>query len=185
MKYIAIDIETLGLDPSLHSVIEVGALIEDTEKKLSYEDIPKYNVLLKHDAYIAQTFPMVMHHELLKEYDSKTPSMKIIYFDLFSKDFAYWLSSNGINISKPINIAGKNVASFDLPFLRNLPEFTETFKIKQRILDPAILYFEPSIDKYGLPNLEDCKKRAGLHATVAHTALADAWDVVELIRNKF
>jgi len=46
MKYVSIDIETTGLDTEKCQVLSIGAIIEDTEKQLSYEDSPKFNVIV-------------------------------------------------------------------------------------------------------------------------------------------
>ena len=46
MVYISIDIETSGLDHEKHKVLSIGAIIEDTEKKLPYEECPKFNAIV-------------------------------------------------------------------------------------------------------------------------------------------
>jgi DNA polymerase III alpha subunit (gram-positive type) len=80
------------------------------------------------------------------------------------------------------NAAGKNLVSFDLKFLEQLPRWKQLLQVKQRIIDPAILFTEWYSDD-GLPNLSTCKVRAGLDPNVSHDALGDAMDVVQLIRN--
>lgn len=44
MKYISIDIETSGLDSEKNKILSFGAIIEDTSNKLSFDEIPKFNV---------------------------------------------------------------------------------------------------------------------------------------------
>jgi hypothetical protein len=46
MIYVSIDIETSGLDHEKHKVLSIGAIIEDTEKKLPYEECPKFNAIV-------------------------------------------------------------------------------------------------------------------------------------------
>ncbi len=46
MIYVSIDIETSGLDSEKHKVLSIGAIIEDTEKKLPYEECPKFNAVV-------------------------------------------------------------------------------------------------------------------------------------------
>lgn len=46
MKYVSIDIETSGLDTENNQVLSIGAVIEDTKKKLSFEDIPKFHAIV-------------------------------------------------------------------------------------------------------------------------------------------
>lgn len=80
-----------------------------------------------------------------------------------------------------INVAGKNFATFDKLFLEELPWWKKLIKIRQRIIDPSILYCDWSEDD-SLPNMQKCKDRAKLKGDVAHTALEDAWDVVQMLR---
>jgi len=46
MIYVSIDIETSGLDPIKHSVLSIGAIIEDTEKKLPFLECPRFNAII-------------------------------------------------------------------------------------------------------------------------------------------
>ena len=46
MIYVSVDIETSGLDHEKHKVLSIGAIIEDTEKKLPYEECPKFNAVV-------------------------------------------------------------------------------------------------------------------------------------------
>lgn len=124
--------------------------------------------------------------------------------------FYYWLAKNGFvdsldansggyvqvvdgvslppitNKTKPIHItaAGKNFATFDKLFLERLPRWKQLIKIRQRILDPSILFVDWKNDE-SLPGLSLCKKRAGFDEHVSHNALEDAWDVVELLRKEY
>jgi oligoribonuclease len=80
-----------------------------------------------------------------------------------------------------INVAGKNFATFDKLFLEKLPWWKKIINIRQRIIDPSVLYCNWNEDE-SLPNMLKCKERAHLEGEVAHTALADAWDVVQMLR---
>ncbi len=91
------------------------------------------------------------------------------------------------DFSKPITIsvAGKNFGSFDMQFLIKQPDWTNHIQISHRLLDPAMLFWDPIKDKR-TPSMEECKIRAGfVETTVAHTTLADAWDVIQLLRTKY
>jgi hypothetical protein len=81
-----------------------------------------------------------------------------------------------------INVAGKNFASFDKVFIEKIDLWHRFFRIRSRILDPSILFFDSSDDT--LPGLAKCKKRAGLKEEVAHIGEEDAWDVIQLLRYK-
>jgi oligoribonuclease len=80
-----------------------------------------------------------------------------------------------------INVAGKNFATFDKLFIDKLPWWKKVIKIRQRIIDPSVLYCNWNEDE-SLPNMLECKERAHLEGKVEHTALADAWDVVQMLR---
>ena len=67
MKYISIDIETTGLDPSTCQILSVGAIIEDSNNIQSYEDLPKFHVAIKHDQITGSPFAINMNRELIEE----------------------------------------------------------------------------------------------------------------------
>jgi hypothetical protein len=46
MKYVSIDIETSGLNHDMNHVLSIGAIIEDTNNKLPYEELPKFNAIV-------------------------------------------------------------------------------------------------------------------------------------------
>lgn len=83
-----------------------------------------------------------------------------------------------------LNIAGKNFATFDKLFLEKLPRWKQLFKIRQRIIDPTV-FFTNWTDDEALPNLTECKKRAGTGNLVTHNAIDDAWDIIELLRTQY
>jgi oligoribonuclease len=91
---------------------------------------------------------------------------------------------NGTTKSITINVAGKNFGTFDKPFLENLPWWQKLIKVRQRLLDPSILYVDWENDET-LPNLDGCKERANIKGLVTHDCLEDAWDVVLTLRNKY
>jgi hypothetical protein len=91
----------------------------------------------------------------------------------------------GSNVQKAhINVAGKNFATFDKVFLEKLPRWKQCIEIRNRILDPAILFVDWNEDK-ALPGLNLCKSRANILGDVTHNALEDAIDVVEVLRTKY
>ena len=132
---------------------------------------------------------------------------KFVREDDIAKEFYWWLDDNGFGYglhnnsggyglivdgkhkpaingaTKPItiNVAGKNFATFDLLFLKQLPWWQKLIKIRQRVLDPAILVVDWKNDT-SLPNLKQCKERTGIEGIVTHNALEDAWDVIEVMR---
>ena len=219
MKYISIDIETTGLDPEKHQILSVAAIIENTEEKLPFDTIPKFNVAIKHKEVVGSLAAMninadlintIAHYQATESQDEKNDLVNITgmqfldennvaeaFFDfLFINNMCDFDPANfpikyvnGKTIpvltssTKPtlITVAGKNFASFDKRFLERLPRWQQAIRIRQRILDPAVLYIDWEKDKT-LPNLNTCKQRAGIAGDVTHTALEDAWDVIQILR---
>jgi oligoribonuclease (3'-5' exoribonuclease) len=219
MIYVSIDIETSGLDHEKHKVLSIGAIIEDTEKKLPYEDCPKFNAIVLQNEITGSPRAITMNKEIISmmgEYLEgtdearhlmKTHSDYSFYeSDDVVKQFYYWLETNGLgyglmnsghygkaqdgkwlplinSATKPItlNVAGKNFGTFDKLFLQELPWWQKLIRTRQRVLDPAILMVDWTNDK-SLPNLTQCKERAGVSGIVTHNALEDAWDVIEVLR---
>lgn len=184
MKYLIIDIETTGLDPLNHQILEFACILDDTDKWTTpLEDMPSLQYIL----------------------DPRTPSMLHIQGDPFALQMNAELlkiiaGGGGINertfrqylhsflakhhdISQgrfKLNVAGKNVAGFDLPFLRQLSAWNDVVVTRQRVLDPAILFMKP--DDRKLPNLQKCMQRTGIDIPVTHRALADCLDTGMLLR---
>ena len=80
-----------------------------------------------------------------------------------------------------LTMAGKNIGVFDLGFLKELPGYGTLVRAEPAMLDPAVFYLNWRKDSR-LPSMSICKARAGLGREVAHQALADALDVVRLLR---
>lgn len=201
MEYFSIDIETTGIDKDQGVIIQFAAIYENTNNILPYEKIPKFQRLLEHKVYYGGAYAINMHTKLwaklaglerldyakVKEYKEEhsitTPDSLVNEFTTFVKQ----CNPDLIKFSKPnIQVAGKNAALFDIPWLmHHIPEWKEKVRIKQRVLDPAIL-FTNFKDDPSLPNLEQCKERAKLSDThVSHDALDDAWDVIQILRTKY
>jgi|MGYP000158452189 hypothetical protein len=202
MKYFSIDLEMSGLDPNTHQILEFAAIYEDTEAQLCWEEIPKFERIINYKELIGSPGALNLNARLLKILagmeqvwgSSKKDYMQennIIGINQLSGDFHQFVYENLVKDpnfksnkdgSITINVAGKNFGTFDLQFINQVQGFKNKVRISQRILDPAILYFQNFDER--LPNLLDCKKRAGIKGKVTHTAIEDAWDVVEVLRNK-
>lgn len=225
MKYVSIDIETTGLDAERYNILSIGAIIEDTTKKLPFDEIPKFHVAIKHKEVLGSLFAMNMNKELIdaiahyqdaEDQDEKNDlvhhtGMWFLNEDEVVEAFYHWLFTNGITDLKQedmshqhmttfkgivvpmmtskmkptsITVAGKNFATFDKRFLERLPRWKQAIKVKQRVMDPAILFMDWKNDD-SLPSLGECKKRAGIDGIVSHNAIEDAWDVVQLLRKSY
>lgn len=204
MKYISIDIETTGLNPETCQILSIGAVIEDTLNILPFKDIPKFHAIIPHYQIKGEPFALNMNKGIIENigkyhklslHEEKAAFSESINVEFYEEDkIAYGLASflikngysGGFALGNPITlqVAGKNFATFDKLFLEKLPSWKRYFKIKQRILDPGILFVDWLKDD-GIPNLDECKKRAGLTGLVSHDALEDAMDVVEVLRTKY
>jgi hypothetical protein len=219
MVYVSVDIETSGLDHEKNKVLSIGAIIEDTEKKLPYEECPKFNAIVLQNEIVGSPRAITMNKEIISmigdylEGDDETrqnfqthSDYSFYESDDVVKQFYYWLETNGLGYglmnsghygkvqdgkwlpsinssTKPItiNVAGKNFGTFDKLFLQQLPWWKKLIRTRQRVLDPAILMVDWKNDT-SLPNLTQCKERAGVTGIVTHNALEDAWDVIEVMR---
>ena len=206
MKYVSIDIETTGLDTENNQVLSIGAVIEDTTKKLSLEEIPKFHAIVLQRQLHGSPRALTMNGrliELMGEYLEGDTLKKMELHDIIdfyeadevAKAFYKFLQphfatpqemeiKDVAKVKKPllINVAGKNFGTFDNVFLKKLPWWQKLILAKQRIIDPAPLFIDWENDEE-LPSLTICKERAGIKGKVTHDALEDAWDVVEVLRN--
>lgn len=229
MKYVSLDIETTGLSPVHHDVLEVGAVLDDLSVQAPLGELPRFHCyVLPHDekGYRGDPFALAMNHRILDRIAKRGkpvhhPADAVPEGTLFlhpgevAHYFAGWARKHGLltdraaryaaeerdpnSVEKAMPapsledikfvVAGKNVAGFDLPFLRSRIPGWEHLRISHRVLDPAMLYFDPSEDLVP-PNLHDCLVRSGMgsrhdHSLVAHEAIADALQVIQLLRVKF
>ena len=199
MKYLSIDIETTGLDPLNDQLLSFGAIIEDTENLLPFDEIPKFHVAIKRNRIEGNLYAINMNKNLIEtinlymgttNLDEKIGIVKKTGMNFYKEEdivdkFRQWLRENefihmydGI---KNLTVAGKNFATFDKLFIERLPKWNQYFRIRQRIIDPAILYVDWKNDD-SLPGLSTCKTRAKLNPNVTHNAIEDAWDVIEILR---
>ena len=207
MKYVSIDIETTGLNSEKHQVLEFAAILEDTNNLLPFEEIPKFSCIIEHSEIIGQPIAINMNQRIMKilsDYwmakgDDRLKlkeKFNIIYQEELASKFIYWLapffstknnSYAGLELYSykfNFNIAGKNYASFDEKFLNKMAGWNELVKNNRRIIDPSILYTNFATDDV-LPSLDKCLELASINKCVTHTAIEDAWDVIQVLRKKY
>jgi len=210
MIYISIDIETSGLNPDMNNVLSIGAIIEDTTKKLPYEELPKFNAIVLQNNIQGSPRAITMNSNIIsmmgeylegkdevREILNNNSGYKFYTEDEVVKEFYYFLINNGYEDgylvrpvingqTKPItiNVAGKNFGTFDKLFLEELPWWKKLIRTRSRIIDPSILFVDWSNDE-AIPSLTKCKERANIEGIVTHNALEDAWDVIELLRKNY
>jgi DNA polymerase III epsilon subunit-like protein len=198
MKYLSIDIETTGLNPKTCDILQFAAVLDDTSNPKPIEDLPRFEAIFIQESYKGDPFALSMHSEIFKKIAiSRKKNLEYcpdnnIHFmiiDHLPTALATFLLKNDFSFSEKnsniyINIAGKNVSSFDIPFLNAKIKDWGGIRFLNRSIDPAILYFDLENDD-SLPDMKTCMQRAGIDGEVAHTAMEDALVVVKLLRNKF
>jgi hypothetical protein len=203
MRYVSIDIETTGLDPDTHQILEVSAIIDDLEHpEVPIEELPTINLLTPdpRQEYIVGPYTALMHKELWHFLDAidieallkQTNDFPKFPFTTYQADRDYevcfpayigivlreWLDAYGY--PETIIAAGKNFAEFDKVFLQ--ADIGDDLKFAHRYLDPGTLYVLPTDEKP--PSLQDCLDRAGIKQTVQHRAMDDARAVCCVLRHK-
>jgi DNA polymerase III epsilon subunit-like protein len=193
MKYLSLDLETTCLEPSPDHILQISMIVEDTSRPdIPVQDLPHFTCFIRPDIIRGSAYALGMNGWILdiisgrnKKYDptSQYPiySSKV-HFTNGEKAEYTWVHLMMDFLydhfgSERITVAGKNVAGFDIQFL---PPCVKA-RLKHKVLDPGILFFNPDKDKE-VPNLEECKKRAGMDTNVAHDAREDAMDVILILR---
>jgi oligoribonuclease (3'-5' exoribonuclease) len=171
--YFSIDTETTGLNPQNCQIIEIACVYDDGITDI--DKLPIYQTIINCPRLEGEPYALLMNVEIIKEMlNSKTalPSgyAAIVDLELFIDKY------NENSPNGKVNLAGKNLAMFDLKFLNKL-DFKAQYK--HRILDVGNMYFS----KFGyVPSLQEINDLIG-YKPVAHRALDDALNVVVAIRN--
>jgi len=188
MKFVSIDIETTGLDPETCDIVEVGAVVGDLSSNTPVEELPTFHCYIIKKSYSGDPYALSMHPTIFRRIANVEKPYRYITPENFNAHFERFLVDNGFEYGErsgkvTFTPAGKNFAAFDLQFLNKHFGFSKYFSSAHRVLDPAMLYFDLSVDTE-LPNTAECMKRAGMGGVVAHTAVEDARVVVDLLRHK-
>jgi hypothetical protein len=108
MVYCSIDIETSGLDHEKHKVLSIGAIIEDTETKLPYDECPKFNAIVLQNEIVGSPRAITMNKQIISmigdylegddevRHNFNTHTDYSFYKeDEVVKEFYWWLEKNG------------------------------------------------------------------------------------------
>lgn len=195
MKYASIDLEGTGLDTTLSDIVEIGIVLDDLTERKPIDKLPTFHAYISKSRYNGESFALSMHptifrriglyqkfgryHKEIVGYNFYTPAKLAVAIKKFLVDNGYEIKMDKITF----NVGGKNFNGYDRGMLlKDVPDFAKHLTMRARALDPAILFYEEGDEV--LPSLSECLKRAGLNSVVSHTALEDAFQVVELIRKK-
>ena len=190
MRYVSLDLETSGPDPLRHQTLELAAVVEDTRRTAAVPlaELPAFRRAVRHPELCGTAGALALNARLLVELSDKTKAdaPDICRPDELLPQLREWLLTQGFRPDKKdrvsITLAGKNVGTYDLLFLRQLPGWGTLVKAEPAVLDPAAFYLNWHKDSR-LPTMLICQARAGDAAPhVAHEALADALEVVRLLR---
>ena len=194
MKYLALDVETTGLDPKTDQLMMASFIIADTE----YPDVPvsmlpSLTIAIDREVITFQqrSFAVIYTMPYLAEYVriSKLPPNKLMLvstsgYEVFSTlEDVYQHVRQFLEVHHAFGkllLAGKNVMAFDYPFL--CQSSFATIPIHHRSLDPMMCFIR-SADALP-PDLATCCTRAGVSydTKAGHSSLYDAQLVVELLR---
>ena len=179
MRYISLDVETTGLDPHINQIIEIAAIIDDTNKRGdTIKNLPRFHALIKYSRYFWDEVALKMNWSLMEEILTSKNTMDV---DDLAGNFLKFLQEN--NWNGKATFAGKNFGGFDKLFLNYVPCWKEKIPTHHRCFDPGSLYFRSDIDKE-IPSLYECAKRIGIETTNKHRAMDDAEIVIALLRAK-
>jgi DNA polymerase-3 subunit epsilon len=176
-KLLVIDTETGGLDPTQHSILSLGAVVYGVGGHIEdelYIQIAEPNI-------VATPAALKVNGIDLTTWVGDDPLQAVVYLK-------NWLQKNWIR--KPVGLAGHNVASFDVGFVKRLfalagEDYSKVFHY--RMLDTMTLAY--ALDLAGrLPGL----RSRGLDALCqrfgivirkgeAHNALEDARATAQLL----
>ena len=186
MKYLSIDIETLGLKAKKHSLIEFTCILEDTDNIKSFEDIPKFQTYIINEEYQGDPFAMNMNKDIIEKianYPNSAKEHSFTHYNDLALKFYQWLGA--VKYEQPeLILAGKNLAMMDLKFLKRVPNFKKYFKVNHKILDPGVLYVDWQNDEE-VPGMTLCNQRAGVVNEKLHSALFDSWNTIQLLRIQY
>jgi DNA polymerase III alpha subunit (gram-positive type) len=174
MKFISLDIETLGLNVDA-PIIEVGAVCAESIRQTI---LSTFHTYVFHPTYDnCEPYAMSMHPTILKRIANREEPYTYCAIRNLTKHFRNWACEFFPN-QEPITFAGKNVASFDLPMLEKQAKFNQ-LHYHHRTLDPGSMFWNPLDTR--VPGLQQIIERERLEAEVTHTALDDAHAVVQAI----
>ena len=155
-----IDIETTGLKPEYHQILEIGAKICDGVTNV--EKLPTFHCYMLHDEIVGEPYTLWLNSKILKRIADREEGYKYYEFgEVAITHLRDFLMRNGFKPDNKITIGGKNFGAFDLQFLKRLPCWN-LIKHRHRFVDPGMLWWNPEVDGTEVPNLKTCMERAGI-----------------------
>lgn len=189
MKYLSLDIETTDIIPSKGQILQIGCVVADTNGEII--DTFEVSIIPDKGRIKGNLLALYMNIDLLADLSNKGNELKVGINP--GNKYAIGVENAIIMLGRfcckhfpddqKIPVAGKNVGTFDIPWLEYHRGSYELPIFSRRYLDVGSMFVE-HYDKE-LPNLQQCMERAGVEGEVTHNALKDALDVVSCITNYF
>jgi oligoribonuclease (3'-5' exoribonuclease) len=177
--YLAIDIETTGLNPHQDQILEIAA-VKDVPGTPVIE-CPTFEAVIHQDPIIGTPQALAMNARLIQEI-AEGRGQKV---ENVADDFLDFLDACPYEDARCYTPLGKNVGSFDLAFLKAEVEFEWLLKLfHYRCLDVGSLYAKRS----GMSGQSElCDSVAKRHRILGnpHEALYDAQVSLALARDKW
>ncbi len=145
------------------------------------QTLGEFQTYVIHGSYNnCEPYTMSMHPTILRRIATHESGWSYTHIEDLASVFDQWLCDHGLANSNLI-VAGKNIASFDLPMLKaQCPDWDKLIDTHRRVLDPAMLFWNPAEDEVP-PNTRECQERSGQDPEVKHTTLEDAQAVAQMI----
>ena len=184
MRYIALDLETTGLNPKTDQILSVGMVIENTNNQEPLDQLPKLHLYVIRDRISGSVAAIAMNKFIIDSIDLYNnigvarEDVTYVHPEQIIPFICGFLADNNMFLI-PVTIAGKN-PNFDISFLKELEGYEKLY-IGRRVLDPTILYTKFSTD-WSPPDLRECLERAGIDKRVSHDAIEDSLDIIRLFR---
>ena len=199
MRYVALDIETTGLDPDYCQILQVAAVVDDWPANRTSHDggelpigrLPTFEAILRHEVMHGEPIALTMNAELIEtigrcpvnehtsvpiSYRNRSVPVFFVRAQLFEA-LRHFLSAH---LGKPPYVAaGRNVAGFDLQFF---PEDARRL-FHYRLLDVSSMAMGARPALWQADRLPSCDKI--IDHPAAHDALFDAWDVIRTVRKLY
>lgn len=184
--YVSIDIETTGIDDKSH-ILQISAVYDDLKSPISQLktiDMPiKWDVMTHCEPYAMGMNAKLLEKMMDRNFRTYSTSEAEDQLIIFLKEVQELQGPDEKGRPKKIILAGKNVASFDIPKIRAfLYSEKRNFDnlIHYKTLDVGSLYYDTFKDNVSLSEINKLTNRAA----VSHNALDDALDVVHAVRYK-
>lgn len=141
--FLSLDLETAGLETRFHSILSVGLVLFDHETKYERE------LLIDNEEIIGQAKALVMNVGLLERI-ADAPEGTLIPTTRIIEQIRDFIHAYG---GAKITVVGKNVASFDLAFLKR----HGTLPMEHGVFDIGSMCYEATDHK--VPNTAECFER--------------------------